>query len=46
MVGRYFTHGPPNVTCMQIMRFNNMGGLEHASLANTIFLSIVEAKTH
>jgi hypothetical protein len=25
MVGNYFTHGPSNVTCMQIMKFNTNG---------------------
>ncbi len=24
-VGSYFTHGPSNVTCMQIVRFNSTG---------------------
>ncbi len=25
VVGSYFTHGPSNVTCMQIVRFNSIG---------------------
>jgi hypothetical protein len=27
MVGSYLTHNPSNVTCMQIMRSSNNGGL-------------------
>jgi hypothetical protein len=41
--GNNLTHDPSNVAYMQIM--NLMGGLEHTSLANTIFFSIEETKT-
>jgi len=40
VVGCYLTHGPSNVTSMQII----MGGLEEASLTNAIFLFIAKAK--
>jgi hypothetical protein len=47
VVGSYLTHGPYNVRFMLIVRPNNNGnngGLEHASLINTIFLSIAKSK--
>jgi hypothetical protein len=46
MVGSYLTHGPSNVTCMQIMRVIVMGGLEQTSPLNAIFLSIAKVKAH
>jgi hypothetical protein len=44
MVGSYLTHGPFNVTYIQIVRCNNSGDLKQASPANAIFFLIVEVK--
>jgi len=47
MVGSYFTHNPSIVISMRkLLDLIVMGGLQQASLANTIFLSIPEAKAH
>jgi hypothetical protein len=46
MVGSYLTHCPSNVTCMQIVRFNNNGRSKQASPAKAILLFIVEVKAH
>jgi hypothetical protein len=45
MAQSYFIHNIFNVTYMQIMRFNSMGGPKQTSPTNVIFLSIVKAKT-
>ncbi len=44
VVGSYLTHGPSNVTNMQIMKSNNNGRSKKTSPANVIFLFIVEVK--
>jgi hypothetical protein len=47
MVGRsYLTHCPSNVICTQIVNLIVVGGLEHTSPTNAIFLFIVEVKAH
>jgi hypothetical protein len=43
VVGSYLTHGPSNVACMQIVRFDNNERSRTSIPANTIFLSIAEA---
>jgi hypothetical protein len=44
MVGNYFTHDPSMSPACNLWNLIVMGGLEQTSLANTIFLSIAEAK--
>jgi hypothetical protein len=46
VVGSYFTHSPSNVASCKSRNLIIMGGLEQPSLANAIFLSMVEAKAH
>jgi hypothetical protein len=48
VVGSYLTHGPSNVTCMQIVRSNNNGKSKTPIICQCQcnFLSTTEAKAH
>ncbi len=46
MVGNYLTHGPFYVITCKLWDLIIVGGLEQASFANAIFLSIAKAKAH